>query len=275
MTSLFLLILAFIWLSLASLEDLKKREVDNWLSFSLIIFSLAYVIFYSLYYRDSSFFLTSLLGLGIFIGLGFLFYYSRVFAGGDAKLLMGLGIFLSISSLKSNLFNYLAFILLVLISGAVYGLIYSLIVASSNRQKFVREIKSNFKNSKSNFVIFLIISLASLAIPIYFKDAIFLFYPVIIILFPILLVYGRAIESCLIKLTPYSKLTVGDWLYREIKIGNKKIKPHWEGLTEEQINLIKKHKKNVLIKNGIPFVPSFLIAFIAIVILWNSGLKFW
>lgn len=274
MGDLFLIILALIWLVMASIQDIKRREVDNWLSFSLITFSSAYVIFYSLYYHNLSYFLANVLGLGIFIALGFLFYYGRVFAGGDAKLIMGLGIILSSSVIISSLENYFYFIFLLLLSGAVYGLFYSLFIALSAKQAFFSQLKINFKEYKKQVVIFTILGLISLVVPIYFQYNILFLYPLLILISPFLLIYGRAVEQCLIKLTPYSKVTVGDWLYKKVKINNKTISPHWEGLTEAQVALIKKHRKNVVIKNGIPFVPAFLIAFI-LFLLWNSHLKFW
>ena len=81
------------------------------------------------------------------------------------------------------------------------------------------------------------------------------------------------------KYVNVKELTVGDWLATEIKVKGKKIKPYWEGLTEEELKFIRKnYKKKVLVKYGIPFSPSFLIAFLvllAIKYLWNSNWGFW
>jgi len=64
-----------------------------------------------------------------------------------------------------------------------------------------------------------------------------------------------------------SELTFGDWIAKPIKAGKKIIKPNWEGLSEEEVELIRKFcKKKVLIKNGIPFTPAFLLAFLATII---------
>src|SRR3989338_7504633 len=112
MTDIFLLLFAFAYLVIASISDLKKREVANWLSFSLIIFVIAYRLFYALLFNNFMFLVYGLLGLGIFIGLAYAFYYARVFAGGDAKLLMGLGgVFAIGDSLISNLIFLGLFIL--------------------------------------------------------------------------------------------------------------------------------------------------------------------
>ena len=61
-----------------------------------------------------------------------------------------------------------------------------------------------------------------------------------------------------------NKLTLGDWIVKDIKHKGKLIASKKDlGLTEEQIAKIKKLKiKKVLVKEGIPFVPSFFIAFV-------------
>ena len=82
---IFLICLAFVWIVFASVQDLKSREVANWLNFSLIIFALGFRFFYSLFNNNFNFLYQGLIGLGIFFVLGNLFYYGRMFAGGDAK----------------------------------------------------------------------------------------------------------------------------------------------------------------------------------------------
>ena len=53
------------------------------------------------------------------------------------------------------------------------------------------------------------------------------------------------------------------WLAEDVKVGRKTIRADWEGISLENIKLLKKAgKSKVRIKQGIPFVPAFLIAFI-------------
>ena len=79
-------------------------------------------------------------------------------------------------------------------------------------------------------------------------------------------IYTKSVEqSCMLVLVPTNKLTIGDWLAKEVKVDGKIIKPYWEGLSEDQVELLKKsHKEKVLIKQGIPFTPAFLIAFLVL-----------
>ena len=96
---IFLIALAIVWMSFGSIQDLKQREISNWLNFSLIIFALAFRFFYSLFNSENFlFFYQGLIGLGIFFVIGNLFYYSRLFAGGDAKLMISLGTILGFSN---------------------------------------------------------------------------------------------------------------------------------------------------------------------------------
>ena len=65
-----------------------------------------------------------------------------------------------------------------------------------------------------------------------------------------------------------TELTEGDWIAKEIKVDGKYVTgPKDLGIEKKQIKkliaLYKKRKVNkILIKEGIPFVPSFFIAFI-------------
>jgi Flp pilus assembly protein protease CpaA len=53
---IFLIVLGIIWTVFASIQDLRKREVNNWLNFSLVIFGLGFKFFYSLFEWNFSFF---------------------------------------------------------------------------------------------------------------------------------------------------------------------------------------------------------------------------
>ena len=59
--------------------------------------------------------------------------------------------------------------------------------------------------------------------------------------------------------------------YGNIKVGKKIIRADWNGLTKENINLLKKRYKTVLIKQGIPFVPVFFITFLILTSLIYFG----
>ncbi len=68
----------------------------------------------------------------------------------------------------------------------------------------------------------------------------------------------------MIKYIPTSKLTEGDWLEQDIYKNKKLIyKRNPLGIDKKDIEkILKANIKKVLIKEGIPFVPSILIAII-------------
>ena len=69
---------------------------------------------------------------------------------------------------------------------------------------------------------------------------------------------------------PVNKLVEGDWVLEEVKVGKKVLVAAKYGITKEQIAELKKAKvKRVLVKEGIPFVPSFLLAYILALIFYT------
>jgi len=276
MEFMFLFVLALVWIAIASYTDLKKREVPNWISFSLPIFALAYRAFYSILNWEINFFLCGLIGYLIFIVLGYLFYYGRIFAGGDAKLLMGLGAILPFGS--SWLFNFetgFTFFFLFFVVGAVYGVFWSVGLMIWRFEEFKKEFNQQLKKNKKLFW-FSVLGIILTFLILIFELDLLLVLGIVVMIFPMLYVYAKSIEeSAMIKELSSKDLVEGDWLYKDVKLGGKIIRSNWEGVDEEEIKLLKKSKKNVLVKQGIPFVPVFLISFILFVWLWNSSWSLW
>ena len=148
--NMFIMAIAIFWMIIASIEDFKKREVENWWNFSLIIFILVFKIFLSIETGDYRYFFGGIIGLFIGLGLCNLFYYGRMFAGGDAKLLIALGVILPMSlNWKDNLLILGSFLILLLALGAIYGLVYCLFITLLNLNNFKKEFKKQIKNNKS------------------------------------------------------------------------------------------------------------------------------
>lgn len=257
-----LFILALIITITAVIQDLKTREVLNWLNFSFIAIALAYRAFYATINKNLQFFTLGLAGFIIFFLLAHILYYSKAFAGGDAKLLMGFGIILPYTSYSSLITFSLAFILLLFTIGAVYSLIYSIFIAIKNKTKFKKELAKLIKKYKLPLATLLalpiILTLTNLTtITITFS---------LLFLILIIYIYTKAVDTCMILLVSPNKLTEGDWILEDIKLSRgKTIKKTVHGLSLKDISLIKKAKKKILIKTGIPFTPAFLLALITMV----------
>ena len=65
----------------------------------------------------------------------------------------------------------------------------------------------------------------------------------------------------MIKEISGKNLREGDLLVENVKVGKRIIMVNWEGLSSNEIKALENLKK-VKIKEGIPFVPAFLMAFI-------------
>lgn len=266
---LFLFIIGLVWISFAVVQDLRTREIANWLNFSLVAFALFYRVFYSIYSNDWNFFLFGLAGYLIFLAIGFIFYYGRIFAGGDAKLLFGVGAILPYERLFDLGYNGFVFIFLLLFSGMIYTSIWIIYLGFANSQKFKKSFKKFFK--KRLFYSFLILSVLFSIVFYFIGYGLNAFYLVGISLFLLLYFASKAIEdSCMIKRLESSKLTEGDWLQEDVKVGKTLIKKKVSGLSIEEIKLLRKYNKSVLIKEGIPFSPAFLIAFILFWLRYSS-----
>ena len=176
---LIIYILCLAALVLGSLTDFKKREVLDYLSYFLIFASLGIRLFYSIYFSDYSILLSGIFGFLLFFALSVVLYYSGQWGGGDSKVLMGLGtaigiyispqfslqfrqmlgaifadfnihtllqdllqLSLQILSLR-GIFRYLFFVLIV---GAVYAVVWSIILAVVNRKSLIAEVADNLKS---------------------------------------------------------------------------------------------------------------------------------
>src|SRR3989344_3862835 len=259
---LFLYALGFLSVLFAVIQDIRTREIANWLTFSLVAFVVAYRAFYSLYSEDFMFFVYGLLGILLFVGLGYLFYYSKIFAGGDAKLLFGLGGIFPYSSFADYVYYGLGFVLLLFNAGVVYTLIYSFFLVGRNYSSFKKSFYGQVYSKRYFFVFSFIIGfLIYLSNSVYDNAFILLAFSIFVFLSPLLFSYVRAVEkSCMIQLVSPIKLTEGDWLAKDVLIRGKIIRKKFSGLSFEEILFLRRTGKKVWIKTGVPFAPAFLIA---------------
>lgn len=271
MIDFFLLTLGLIGLIIASLTDIKTREVPDWLNYSLIASGLGIRLIYSLSTNIWQYFLYALLAVVIVFIFGSIMYYTKQWGGGDAKLLIALAaLFAYFPSQKLFL---LRLIIYILIAGSVYGLLYSIYLIARNPKNIYKELQKRVKKwHKISTIILIILIIPSIFIPDMLLKTITLSALILLLFYQFVTILIKTIEKvCLYKTIPVSKLTEGDWVTTDIKI-NKKIiySKKSPGIEKWQISELKKHKiKSVPIKEGIPFVPAFLFGFILTLILPN------
>lgn len=273
MLSLFLVI-ALITLIIGTYTDFKTREVPDWLSYGLIFTGVSIHLIYSLITSNWIFLLEGLAGLALAAAIAIPMFYLGQWGGGDSKMLMALGALIGLEfSVKSFLVSLLVNIFLL---GAVYGIIYGAVLAISHRDHFFKKFKkvlSEKRNIKlrTGLILFCILLFILSFFANSFRIQILLLILILVISF-YLWAFVKAVEKAVMyKFISPSRLTEGDWIAKDIIAKGVRIcGPKDLGITKEQIKKLKKlHIPKVFVKEGIPFVPSFLIAFIFAYFLGN------
>jgi len=272
--------LSFIVLLIGSITDLKTREVPDWLNYGLISSGIILNLLFSAIYSNPSFIINSIIGLLVFFGIAYIMFYAGQWGGGDSKILMGLGAMVGIDVGNIRQQFLLGFFINALFAGAVYGLLWSLFLVFKNKKKFGKEFKRIMLTEK---VIkakkFMLILLFFLLVFFFFSELAYVKILVLSLAFLVLTtfylwIFVKAIEkSCMHKLVEPSMLTEGDWIVNDVYANGKYVTgPKDLGVSKAQIKKLvgfykQKKVKKILIKEGIPFVPSFLIAFVVTLVL--------
>lgn len=290
LSNIILVISAFIVLLIATVTDLKKSEVPDYLNWLFLAFAVFVKIITSIIANDFSIILNSLLVFVIIFAIGIVLYYGQALGGGDIKLLFGLSIAFSsmpyffeqkISNISIGNGPFIfSFILNALLIGAIYGLLFSLYVIIKNKRNFLR-FKQKFINSLTKKDLFFKILFWTCVVIGIFMLLMATFTPVLtflaltIFISPIIFLLVKTVEQeFLIKNITSGELSEGDWLINAIKTKDRVINPSIHGLTNSQIAYLRKnYKGKIKIRFGLPFVPCFFLSIILTLFLGNVLLK--
>ena len=265
--NILLTIIILMVLSISAYCDIRTREIPDWLNFSFIFaaFGIRAIISTSLGFNIL---LSGLIGFVICFLLAYFFYYTEQWGGGDSKLLMGVGAAIGVSYPFTNeSFQLLWFFLALLFFGALWGLFWMVGAAIKKRKEFIMHLKSSLKKWKMLHLIMLITTLLLIIVTLIYNFVwpLVLFIPSMFYL----MIFVTSVEkSCFFVRKHPKDLTEGDWLAEKITVNSKKLLDK-KTLETKDLKLLKslKSKKKiftVLIKEGIPFTPAFLIAYIII-----------
>ncbi|MBW3015688.1 A24 family peptidase [Candidatus Woesearchaeota archaeon] len=254
-------------LFIASYTDLKTREVPDWLNYGLIFSGIGLRAVFSISSLDSGYLINGLAGLALMFVVAYAMYYTGQWGGGDSKLLIGLGAFIGFR--LESMPTLALFLINLVIVGAFYGLAWSFVLASKNRKAFIRNAniliqKQGVVRAKKLFYALVLILLILLFLTKTIQLPV-LFLLIFAILSFYTYIFSKSVEqSCMIKKYPVSKLTEGDWIAEDIFSKGKMIcGPRDLGITKKQIASLKRlNISSVKVKEGIAFVPSFLIAYL-------------
>ncbi len=240
-------------------QDFKRREIDDWLNLFLFFSGISFLFFSDNVFFSSAVYIEFAFFIFIACLLCFLLYNFRFFSGGDAKLFFAMSpLFFSVIFYNA-LFNLLVFFICLAVCGCVYSLIYSGILFvrdyTKTRKAFVAEL--NKKYSK----ILLLVCLLFLVMGLW--NIMSIFMGAFVFLFILLFSFAKSLENVSMKKNISTKdLREGDWLFYDLKIGNRTFKKNWDGLSEKDVAFLKRFNKNVVIKDGIPYAPAFFMALI-------------
>ena len=263
--------LTLLALAVASYCDLKTREVPDWLNYGLIVAALGTRVIFS--FQDNWWVLLSgILGFLACFALACIFYYTNQWGGGDSKLLMGLGAVIGITlPLGTDSLNLFYFFIATISLGAVYGLIWMIVLALTHRKTFAQSFKDELNKYRHVHTALLVAAAVLLLTSIFLR----FLWPISIFILVVfyLLIFVSAVEQhSFTKKIPLGKLTEGDWLAEGITFAGRQILPK-KTITTGDLSLLRKLKerlKTVLIQEGIPFVPSFLFAYILLLLLTKN-----
>jgi Flp pilus assembly protein protease CpaA len=261
-------------LIIGTITDIKTREVPDWVNFGIIFTGIGIRALYSAITFDWMFLVYGLIGLGVAVVIAYIMFYAGQWGGGDAKMLMGLGALIGLPLTFDPFPLLLIFLINALLIGGFYALGCSIGLAVIHRKKFVKNFKQLI--SKANLmqkialgICIVFIILISLLVKEQVIMWLFILLIVVLYLSIYLMIFIKAVElSAMFKFVEPEKLTEGDWIAKDYFVDGKKIcSPKDLGISKKQIrqliNLKKKKKINkIKIKEGFPFVPSFLVAFI-------------
>lgn len=280
-------ILASIALISGTITDFKRREVPHWVTMGLIAAAIATNTYISIATNSYQPILYSLIGGAVAAATGAFMHYTGQWGGADFLLLTGLGALFGLPLSLSPLPFFAAFMFIGIFAGAIYGMLYLLILVIIKRKTVFPAIKKRLSKQP----IPKIRKVAMIAIPIIVLLAVLattlltLMLAMIVVFsyFTLILYHAtKAIEEhCFIKQISVSKLVPGDWVCEDVITNNKTLIDSDKlitGLEEKHIKKLKEHNiKQVTVKEGIPFVPSFLLAYILTLLLhdWlQSALSF-
>ncbi|MGV8162548.1 MAG: prepilin peptidase [Candidatus Nanoarchaeia archaeon] len=278
-------LIVLIALMYGSYTDIKTREIPDTLSIGMIYLGMAIAIGSSLLFWSYKPLLASIIGLGVGAAIGLLFYFTGQWGGGDAKVLMGLGTLVGVDIFTfGHIFPQLGiFMINLVVFGAVYGVLWILWLALKNWKTFhilFRDARREKRMIRVRMIFFITVIVFTIAIIVLKPDFFIITVLYLLMLFFLLSIYLYMIikvveKNYMISKLDVKKLTEGDWVIEKVKMKNADKYIYTKtGISEKGINMLRSSgKKKITVKEGVPFLPSFLIAYILTILLGN-WLKF-
>ncbi len=246
--------MVFVYLLWASITDIRYRIMYD---YGTYLFGSIFLLLKIISSIDSNSFEPLLTSLYYFVPtslLSYLLYRVGGWGGGDFKLLSVLSIAIPYSSTNNHFFiDFLT-------NTVLFSMVFSLMWGTYLLLKRLDKVLLNM----GLIDLFVNLSLLLVGIFFFFAGGFWSFVSPLILILPLVYTISRNEEVLQAVYRRPEELEPGDWVYGVIKARGKVIKRRPTGLSEEEIELIKKSKiKRIKIKDGVPFVPGFFLGFLA------------
>ncbi len=243
-------IFTIIYLIIASYSDYKTREIPDYVNYSAFIIGFLYRSYSAIINQNHYFLLIPLILSLTLFGISYLLYITGGWGGGDTKLLTTTAMLLGWE--ENNPYFFAKYLLGLFIFMFLWSMIYALTIGLLNYKKV-------WKNMHKPRLLTLIIT-GIILYTIIKNKIILILFALLSLIEPIKIIQ----DTCFIKEIKAKELTLGDWIVKKTRIGNYELKPRKTGANEEDLRKVKKSNKKILIKEGVPLAPAFLLAYLSI-----------
>ncbi len=252
---LFLLGITALAILFATISDLKTFEIPDSISYFLIIFGISAQLIMAITSQSLAPLTALLTSLLLALIIAVPLFLMGQWGGGDAKLLLGVAAMIPMYHTTPIPF-ILTFTINLFLLGGIYSILIMTYLTIKNWEKIIK-ISPKAKN-------LLTVALISLLIPFIIKNPLVFFLPLVAISIAITYLAITIQKHFFTKKIKPSELTEGDWVTKDLKVGNKVIyKVKKTGVFSDDIKKIQKYyKKPIEVKTGIAFGPSFLFSII-------------
>lgn len=290
MIPLILLGLGLALVIIGSVADLRWREVPDWSNYAGIIAALMIRATYSIGTQEWSWILQGVLGLFAMYVLASALFYLGQWGGGDSKLLMAMGAVFGLGFGGQGYLNLFggekllgAFLMNLLLFGGAWGALWSVKLAVMRRSLVYGAYHSLMRKAQiahARSLVF-IVALCLMAAAFIFERFPIRFPFIVLAVTSIITFYtyifAKSVEKvCFVKDVSVDNLEDGDWIQHDIFVHGRRVcGPADLGVSRAQIAALKRAGiKEVRIKEGVPFVPSFFLAYAATVLVGNVFFAF-
>jgi hypothetical protein len=232
-----------------ALYDLKTTDMLDEVGYATVAAGIVLAAYEYLITRSTELLITWITVFSLFLSLSVILYYLGFWGGGDSLMLTAYASLYATGLKEFNPLFMFEFFVASFFVGVFYSLLYSLYITV--RSGRVKEVRREIKRVHALLLLPALI-VFFIEIPLFLKFCISL-----LLLSPILITFSRFVErNVFIKEVDVDELKEGDVLAEDLKelgIHARVIR----GLSKEEIEKIKKVRKRVKVRSGVPYLPVF------------------